>query len=249
MSEKKIELFLELHGSESEETDGYEWLSGANGLVVQPGRCGVEQFQQIPVDNAVVVAGDPEKDHGWLQIDSCCWVRDEGLEQVAKLRDRWPEQEWIPRLTIYRPEVSYRFSGQSIGEGFSFYMPDTGAIYGWRVVDGDTPLIDAVTRVVTLGFSTLWLHSEEADSRAMGLELEMLDKVSGGPLDIWISGGAASSEHLRNLAKMDGAAAVIVNERLAREAGIDQLQQALTPETTIPDAVPIHFDQSQANTG
>lgn len=249
MSDKKIELFLELLGSEEQATDGYEWMSGANALVLHPDRCGVERFQQMPVDNAVVVSGDPEKDRDWQQIDSCRWVRDDGLEQVARLRDRWPEQEWIPRLSVYSPEVSYRFSGQAIGEGFSFYMPDTAAINGWRVVDGDIPLDEQVTRAVTLGFSTLWLHSDGADSRAKGLDLEMLDKVRGGPLDIWISGGAANSDHLRNLARTEGAAAVVVNERLVRDKGIDPLLQALAPEVRVPEAVPIHFDPPPASTG
>ena len=249
MSEKKIELILDLHGSERDTSEGYEWTAGADALILDPCRCGVEEFQQMPVDKAVVVAGDPEKNLDWLQTDFCRWVGDGGLDNLARIRDRWPEQEWIPRLTVYRPEVSYRFSGQSLGEGFSFYMPDTSAINGCRVVDGDAPLAEEVTRAVTLGFSTLWLHSGDADSKAMGLDIEMLDKVQGGPLDIWISGGVASSEHLRNLAKTDGAAAVVVNERLVRETGIDPLLQALAPEVVIPEAVPVHFEPSPAKTG
>ena len=249
MSDKKIELFLDLLGPERDAGEGYEWMAGVDGLVVDPCRCGVERFQQMPVNKAVVVAGDPEKNLDWRQTDFCRWVGDGGLDNIARLRDRWPELEWIPRLTVYRPKVSYRFSGQSLGEGFSFYMPDTAAINGCRVVDGDAPLAEEVTRAVTLGFSTLWLHSGEADSRATGLDLEMLDKVHGGPLDIWISGGAANSEHLRNLAKTNGAAAVVVNKRLVRETGIDPLIEALAPEAEIPETVPIHFDRSPVSTG
>ncbi|WP_275096871.1 hypothetical protein [Sedimenticola hydrogenitrophicus] len=95
---------------------------------------------------------------------------------------------WEPQLTVFKAAASYRFAGPAIGEGFSSYMPDTVAIQGWRVTDADCSLAEAITRASELGFASLWFHSKQAESRGKGLDLEMLDKARGGPLDIWISG-------------------------------------------------------------
>lgn len=247
---KRIKLFVQHQQSFTETiTEEFEWMAGADALVIDPCHCGVKQFQQMPVKSAVILAGDPERDLNWYEDKSCEWVRDDGLEQVARLRDRWPELNWVPHLTVYRPQISYRFSGQAIGEGFSFYIPDTAAIKGWRVTDGDVLLTEAITMATSLGFSSLWLHSEEAESRAKGLDLEMLHKAHGSALDIWISGGVSDQNHLRNLTKAGGASAVVVSEKLAQETGIDSLLQNLVAEIPVPEAVPVHFEPRPSSAG
>lgn len=215
-------------------------LAGADALVIDPCGCTAEQYMALPVENALLLNGDPERDSDWLDSDSCHWVCSKGLAETARLREQWPELNWVPRLTVYKPSVSYRFSGPAIGEGFSFYIPDTAAIKGWRVTDGDSSLTEVVTQAIEHGFDTLWLHSQEAELRGNGLELEMLEKVHGSPLAVWISGGLTELKHLHNLARAGGAAGVMVNESIAREAGIAPLREALMAEIPAHD-VPVHF--------
>ena len=240
----KINLFVEYQQAAvnalPEET---QWMTGADALVIDTCHCDVDTFHQLPVDNAVICSVDPERDLKWQQDKLSHWVCDDGLEQAARLRDRWQELSWVPRLTVYRPQTSYGFSGPAPGEGFSFYMPDTSTIKGWRVTDGDVLLADAIARATDLGFSTLWLHSAEAETRARGLELEVLDKTRSGPLDIWISGGVSEQDHLQNLTKVGGASAVVVSEKLAREVTVDTLLDALEPVVPVSEEVPVHCVQ------
>lgn len=243
MSEK-INLFVKYqHASERVVAEESEWMTGADALVIDPCRCDVDKFHQLPVDNAVIYSVDPERDSRWHENDLNQWVCDDGLEQAAGLRDRWQELNWVPQLTVYRPQTRYGFSGRTPGEGFSFYMPDTSTIKGWRVTDGDMLLAEAITRAAALGFSTLWLHSDEAETRARGLELEILDKTRGRSLDVWISGGVSEHNHLHNLTKVGGASAVVVSEKLAREISVENLSHALEPEVPVSEEVTVNFVQ------
>lgn len=114
--------------------------------------------------------------------------------------------------------------------------------------DGDVLLSEAVTRAAELGFDSLWLHSEAAEARAKGLDLEVLDKVRGGPLSIWLSGGASKLKYLQNLARAGGASAVVVGEALARESGMERLKQALIPHVPLQQ-VPIRIGRGDAPAG
>lgn len=236
MSEK-TSLFVEYKpGSLEQQEADADCLAGADALVIDPRGCKAAQYMQLSVDSALLVDGDPQRDSDWLDRDHCYWIASGGLVETARLQDQWPALNWVPHLTVYKPSLSYRFSGPAIGEGFSFYIPDMAAIKGWQVTDRDLSLIEAITRATELGFNSLWLHSQEAELQAKGLALEMLEKTYGGPLAIWISGGAAELKHLNNLARVGGVEAVVVNEKLVRESGIDALRQALVAENPIQQA-------------
>ncbi|MCU7919055.1 MAG: hypothetical protein KZQ95_11940 [Candidatus Thiodiazotropha sp. (ex Epidulcina cf. delphinae)] len=225
---EKTELFV-THGQSSAtgEEGASEWMRGADAVVLDPCHCSIEAFRQMPVEHAVISAGDPERDRIWLEERACQWVSNEGLEAVAKLRDRWPELDWVPKLSLYRPQTNYCFPGPANGEGFSFYTPDTASLRAWRLSNEDISLTEAMALALAMGFPCLWLHSETAEFDAKGLDLEMLDKVRGTPLDIWISGGVSDRRHLHNLVKTGGASAVVVSEKFAREAGVDLLSADL----------------------
>jgi len=219
-------------GVEHQQDDLHACLAGADGVVLTPGSCTAEQRMALPVETTLLIDGDPDREFQWLDDDSCHWICTRGLAETARLRDKWPELSWIPQLTVYKPVVSYRFSGPAIGEGFSFYIPDTANINGWQVTDGDVSLTEAVNRAIELDFNTLWLDSREAEARGRGLALEMLERTSRCPVSIWMSGGVTAVEHLQNLVRVDSAAAVVIDEALVQALGMDQLRQALT--------VPVH---------
>ena len=250
---ENIKLFIDFR---QEETVGispetFAWLEGADALVIDPRRCTFHEFEHMPVEDAAIINGDPERDASWREVAGH-WVDDQGLESAARLRDLYPSLSWIPKLNLFRAQVSYRFSGPAIGEGFSFYIPDTAAIHGWRVDGADLTFREILTRATELGFSALWLHSPEAASRGVGLDLDLLEKARGGPLEIWLSGGVTEARHLQNLSRAGGAAAVSVDAALARRLSMQALRMALAPEPSVrPEAVPVHFDtrQSQAEQG
>ncbi|MCW8981664.1 MAG: hypothetical protein OQJ83_09780 [Altibacter sp.] len=245
---EEIRLFVQYKpGAQDQQKEKLACLAGADALVIDPCNCTSEQYLELPVENTLLLNGDPQRDSDWLGSDLCHWICTKGLNETSRLRDQWPQLNWVPQLTVYKPSISYRFSGPAIGEGFSFYIPDTAAIKGWQVTDGDVSLTEAITQATELGFNTLWLHSQEAELQGKGLALEMLEKTHGGPLAIWISGGVTELKHLSNLARVDGAAAVVVNEELARETGMEALQQALVTENRIQE-VPVHFIPKEAQT-
>lgn len=235
---------------EQQQEDLHTDLTAADGVVIAPGICAPEQHMALPVEHALLIDGDPERDAQWLVHDNCHWVCTRGLTETARLRDQWPELNWVPQLTVYKPAVSYRFSGPAIGEGFSFYIPDTTTIKGWQVTDGDVSLTDAVNQAIGLGFSALWLDSQEAEARGRGLALEMLERISHCSLPVWLSGGVTAPDHLQNLVRLDrgGAAAVVVNEELVRDFGMDPLRQALTPPARHQDVpVPVVAGEVQVS--
>jgi len=236
-----IKLYIDLQRLPDETSaDAFAWMAGADALVIEPCRCTVEQFESMPVETAVLLNGDPVLDAPW-QETAGQWICDRGLEATARLQDLHPALQWIPRLSVSRAQVSYRFSGPAFGEGFSFYMPDTAAIQGWREEGSDRSLGELLSRATELGFADLWLHSPEAASSKSGLALELLDKTQGGPWAIWLSGGVADARHLRNLARLDGATTVVVDEAVAQQCSLAALREALIPETPRPEAVPVTF--------
>ncbi len=244
----KIKLFLEWSEQGVDGADDIAWMEGVDALVIDPRRCDPAQFERTGVERAVLRNGDPVRDDCWLERPAW-WVLDGELEQMARYRDDYPELDWIPCLEVSRARVSYRFSGPASGEGFSFYMPDTAAVRGWRIDAAEESLDEVYARAIELGFPAVWLHSSEAEARGSGLELDILDKLRGGPLEVWLSGGATEPKHLRNMARSGGAAAVVVNERLLRGCPLNVLQEALLGEEPVPEAVPVHFERRFAPTG
>ncbi len=242
-----IQLYVELCETPSDETpEPCAWLRGADALVLDPARCTPRQFEPLPVERAILLNGDPQRHQPWREL-SGEWVCDRGIEATARLRDLHPRLHWIPRLEVLRARVSYRFSGPAVGEGFSFYMPDTAAIKGWRVED--MSLEAALERLAALGFDDLWLHSPGAQSRRRGLDLDLLDKTRHGDQAVWLSGGVDNLAHLRNLAREGGASAVIVDASVAQECSLVALAEALGTEPPRPQAVAVEFEPQKADPG
>ncbi len=244
----EIQLFLRWPEQGDDVSGDMNWLQGVDALVIDPSRCDQTQFEHAGVEKAVIRNGDPARDACWTER-SAWWVADDGLEQVARRRDECPELNWIPHISVSRARVSYRFSGPAVGEGFSFYIPDTAAIKGWRVDGTEYSLHEAVIRATELGFAALWLDSPEAEARGDGLELDLLDKVRGGPVDVWLSGGASEPRHLNNLARIGGATAVVIDERLVRSSSVAALREAIIVQAPVPEAVPLHFEGQPTQAG
>lgn len=238
---QSTQLFVQHQpGPEGEEQE-YTWMEGADAFIIDSCHCDVETVNAIPLDEMMIISSDPENTFYLQQDKTCCWVCDAGLEKTAELRDEWKQSEWIPKLTVFRPHTSYRFSGPAIGEGFSFYIPDTATIRGWRVTDGDILLSEAVQKARALGFSSVWLHCLDAENEAKGLELEMLDRTQGSGLNVWLSGGISEPRHLSNMVRVGGASAAVVNSDFARAHGIAALNEALLPIAPEPVSAEVNF--------
>lgn len=236
---RSIKLCVEMRDLPADGSmDACAWMEGADALVIDPSRCSWELFESIPVARAVVLNGNPERDGSWRETADH-WVCDHGLAATARLRDLHPELPWMPRLSVFRAQVSYRFSGAAVGEGFSFYMPDTSAIRGWQA-DG-LSLETALQRAKALGFAGLWLHSPEAASRNRGLDLELLEKIRGGCGAVWLSGGVGDAGHLRNLMREGGASAVVVDGAVAQACSLATLGEALVADKPRVEATPMTF--------
>jgi len=213
-----------------------ERLAGSDGLVVTAaGALAPPDTWPAPV--AVLCGADPEALPAWRERPGLAWVADGGVEEVARLREQFPELAWVPRLTAYRPEVRYDFPRRYNEEGFSFYVPDTATVHGYRTAPGGLALGPVLERARSLGFETLWLHSRLAEQRARGFDLELVEQageVFRGRL--WLSGGGTDERHLVNLAREGGVAAVAVAPGLCGACGGERLRLALASgaETGVP---------------
>jgi len=242
-----IRLYVEQRPAPDDETtESCAWMQGADALVLDPVECTPRRFESMPVDRAILLSGDPARDEPWREL-SCDWVCGRGVEETARMRDLYPQLHWVPRLNVTHAQVSYRFSGPAVGEGFSFYMPDPAAIKGWQVAG--VSLKVALERATALGFDDLWLHSPVAATRCRGLDLDLLDKTGEGGCAIWISGGADNAGHLRNLTRVGGASAVIVDAAVAQACSIASLAGALVVEPPRPEAVPMTFTPRKPDPG
>ena len=239
-----IKLYVQLDTADIKDED-QAWREGADGFIVRRPECTIDDLKKQPPATVVLQDSDPAK---WLDLQDdrrCFWSSSEGLDATAALRDEWPELDWVPHLSVYRPSINYRFSGKGLGEGFSFYMPDTSAIRAWRVTDGEQSLLEAVEKAQRLGFEAVWLHSLDAAQAGRGLELEMLDRTTGSELDIWISGGVTQAGHLGNLLRSGGASSVVVGNELARQAQATTLCECLKPVSE-PVTAEVNFSYGQS---
>ncbi len=242
-----IQLYVEQRQIADNDTPAScSWMQGADALVLDPVECTPRRFESMPVERAILLNGDPSQEESWRELH-CDWVCDRGLEEAARLRDRYPQLHWVPRLNVIRAQVSYRFSGPAVGEGFSFYMPDPAAIKGWQVAG--MSLEEALERVTALGFGDLWLHSPVAATRCRGLDLDLLEKTQRGDWAVWLSGGVGDAAHLRNLSRVGGASAVIVEADVARTCSLASLSEALVVEPPRPEAVPMTFTPRKPDQG
>lgn len=221
-------LFIEV-ASAPEAMEITESLHQDSGLVVDPATISQEDAQRLQTCTAVVRSSEPQRFKAWQERENLWWAAAEELDEIARLRDRWPGLQWLPRIEIYKQEVVYRFNGSALGEGFRFYIPDTGAINGYLTVAGEQPMEAVLQRADELGFASLWLHGVHAEALGTGLDLELLEradqKFTGS---IWFSGGASDERHLFNLARQGGAAGVILSPAVAAKCGCERLQLALS---------------------
>jgi len=230
-------LFIEL-ASAPEAIELTVSLPEGSGLVIDPATISQEDAQRLQTGTAVVRSSEPQRFQAWQEQEDLWWAAAEELDEIARLRDRWPGLQWLPRIEIYKQEVVYRFNDSALGEGFRFYIPDTGAINGYLTVAGEQPMEAVLRRAAELGFASLWLHGAHAEMAGMGLDLELLERA--GRIftgSIWFSGGAGDERHLFNLARQGGASGVIVTYAMAAKCGCDRLQLALG--SGADDAVPL----------
>jgi hypothetical protein len=66
---ESIKLFIDFRQEEASGTspETFAWLEGADALVLDPSRCVPRQFEPMPVGEAVIVNGDPERDAHWRE--------------------------------------------------------------------------------------------------------------------------------------------------------------------------------------
>lgn len=244
MANTRLYIAYESNAQDAVETNPY---NEATGLVIDADRLNPDEVENPAAHVAVIHTKDPGGHASWHEREGVMWSSDRELEVIAQMRDQWPDLQWLPRLDIYQPEVVYQFNADSMGEGFKFYIPDTGAIQAYRTLVSDKPLESQLTRAAALGFTTLWLHATHADQTGKGFDLELLDRASVGfDGEIWLSGGASDEQHLLNLTRQGGAAAVVVSQDFARQSGCDRLQLALT--TGEETGVPVTFDSRKVET-
>ncbi|MEA3276017.1 MAG: hypothetical protein U9Q81_12135 [Pseudomonadota bacterium] len=234
------ELFLELSRPVSDELTP-EGLAGFSGLVVDGTCVGPAQCRHLQVPVIALTGGERDEPADWCGESDPMRVVDGGLDACARLRDASPELSWTPRLIAYRPEVRYQMSTSHGQAGFKFYAPDTAAIRGYRVSDGDLPLYASLQRARELGFGTLWLHAQHAAEQGRGLDLDLLERAKRVFHDgLWLSGGATGLRHLRNLTRAGGVPVLVVEPGLLAEADGQVMADALAPPP--PPEAPIHFE-------
>lgn len=178
----------------------------------------------------VILRGMPIEKNPWIGLPRTAWVA-EGLEETARCRDRFPDLAWVPRTGGYRPQVIYEMGDRYPGEGFRVFVPDTAAIRGFNVSDGEQTADAWLARATELGFVTVWLHGFDAAEKGNGLDLELLERArrnyKGG---LWLSGGATEPRHLATLRAEGGAQAAIVATTVAAAWSLEELSAALGRE-------------------
>ena len=224
------ELLLKLDSGLAADLDPVK-LIGLAGVVVDGISLTPRQCSDFPVPIAALTGGSAILGE-WREHQDILRIVDAGLDACARMRDEMPEQKWMPRLLVSKAETIFRMT-DTPGEGFRFYAPDTSAIRGYRVTDGDRPLTAALQRARELGFISIWLHGGDAAGRGDGLELDLVHQGQRDFGDgLWISGGATQPRHLENLVREGETSAVVIDATLFDQAGTDVLTAALEPVVT-----------------
>jgi len=167
---------------------------------------------------------------------------DADLELAARYRDRWPELFWLPRIAVYRQEILYSFTPESLGDGFRFFTPDPATINTFLTIPDDEALTQTMGKVQSLGFETLWLHGQGAALEGKGLELDLVEYARPAYSGyLWLSGGASSIRHLHSLEQIGGVSAVVIPYPVARDCGCEQLQSALSTKELKPAGVRVEL--------
>jgi hypothetical protein len=230
------ELFLQL----TEAPKGLEpgRLAGLAGLVVDGDCLTPQQCRPLAVP-VVALTGASAELLEWRSEVTPVRVVELGLEECARRRDERPELEWLPRLVICRRQVVYRMA-EYHGEGFKFYAPDPSTLRGYCVSVGGLALERALERARELGLQRVWVHAKHAAESGDGLDLELLARARRNfEGALWVSGGVTKVQHLKNLGRQGGAAAVVIHKALLAQEGAEVLAAAVAPPQ--PPEAPIHF--------
>jgi hypothetical protein len=152
----------------------------------------------------------------------------QGLAEIARLRDEYPDITLIPQADVARLETAYHFPTTHYSEGFRTYQPVFPTQSPYRVSGGDMPIGPWLEKAASLGFETVWLHRSQSAAAGSGLDLDLrelaLKHWSG---NLWFSGGATTIMHIKYLVQEGGLDALIIPPDLACDLGCDQIATAL----------------------
>lgn len=158
------------------------------------------------------------------------FICDAGLSEADRLRDLAPNARWIAMTDVYKVAASYSFANDDYESGFKTYKLNPSTLEERRVKDGGLLLEDWLDRAKHLKFDLVWLESSEARKVGKGFDLiaarRAAKAMNGG---VWISGGAATLNHVRNLANECMTYGVVLDRELVNEVGIDALRGIWRP--------------------
>lgn len=174
------------------------------------------------------------------KMDDVCFVCDAGLTETNRLRALAPDARWIAKTDVYKVASSYSFGNDEYTSGFKTYKLNPATLDERRVRDSALLLDDWLDRAKYLKFDLVWLESSEAREVGKGFDLiaarEAAKAMNGG---VWISGGATTEKHVRNLANECMVSGVVLDKILIDEAGISTLRGIWRPEEEkVADALP-----------
>lgn len=205
---------------------GDTW-TGGDGVVGK-----AAELSPVAADGAdlVLLHGSPATSEDWNAQPGALWVVEQGLDAAARLRGMFPNHRFLPHVQASRAAVRFSMGERYQGEGFRVYVPDTAALRGYQVDDGDEALTDWLHRAEAMGFDTVWLSGRDIAERGKGFDLELLDRAKrdfGG--NVILSGGGVELSHLEALREEGGCFAAIVPVELAARMGLEAVQLALQP--------------------
>jgi hypothetical protein len=198
-------------------------VQGADGYVLDPADHRPEAFAV----GEMVLAGAPDQHQDWLSRPNTAWLAP-SLGTAIRLRDRHPGLTVLPAVTVTKAAITYSCGDAYPGEGFRCYVPNTAALRGYQVSDGEVGLVDWLHRALSCGFEAVWLASGDAETRGRGFDLEMLERAhTAFPGRIWLSGGARTLGQVERLREEGGTHAAVLPADLLEEIGTEALLAAL----------------------
>jgi hypothetical protein len=163
----------------------------------------------------------------------------QGLADIVRLRDDYPDITWIPQANVTRLETAYHFPTTHYSEGFRTYQPVFPSHSPYRVSDSDTPIGSWLEKATELGFETVWLHRSQSEVAGTGLDLDLrelaLETWTG---NLWLSGGATTLMHIKYLVQEGGLDALIIPLDLACTLGCEKIASALHRGANRPARAP-----------
>ncbi|MGE4280127.1 MAG: HisA/HisF-related TIM barrel protein [Magnetospirillum sp.] len=212
-------ILQEIHPGES-------WIGG-DGVLSDAATSVPEDVAQ---SSLTLLRGSPATTPEWAARPGVAWVVEQGLDAAAAMRTMFPGQRLVPHVQASRAALRFGLGERYAGEGFRVYVPDTAALRGYQVDDGDMPLIEWLHKADSLGFDTVWLTGTDIAAEGKGFDLELLDRArrhfTG---NVILSGGGVELRHLESLRSEGGCFGVIVPTALLARHGSDTLCSVLNP--------------------